>query len=89
MPLAKDVAIDLEPLKTLETPTLTLILLSSSLDPLIEETAETIHVQVSPRPFALSQNILPQKRGGGTSIITLERLQLSRPAPPLRFQFQS
>jgi hypothetical protein len=33
MPLAKDVAIELEPLKTLETPTLTPIVLSSSLDP--------------------------------------------------------
>jgi hypothetical protein len=89
MPLAKDVAIDLEPPKTPETPTPTPILLSSSPDPLIKETAKTIHVQVGPRPFALSQNILPQKRGGGTSIITPERLQLSRPAPPLRFQFQS
>jgi hypothetical protein len=85
MPLAKDIAIELEHSKTLETPTLTLILLSSSLDPLIEETAETIHVQVSPRPFAISQNILLQKQGGGTSIITLERLRLSRLALSLRF----
>jgi hypothetical protein len=85
MPLAKDVAIGLEPLETLETPKLTLILLSSSLDPLIKETAKTIHVQVSPRPFAISQNILLQKRGRGTSIITLERLRLSRLALSLRF----
>jgi hypothetical protein len=89
MPLAKDVAIDLEPPKTPETPTPTPILLSSSPDPLIKETAETIHVQVSPRPFAVSQNMLPQKQGGGTSMITPERLRLSRPAPPMRFQFQS
>jgi hypothetical protein len=58
MPLAKDVAIELNPLKTLKTPRLTLILLSSSLDPLIKEKAKTIHVQVSPRPFTILQNIL-------------------------------
>jgi hypothetical protein len=58
MPLAKDVHIDLEPPKTLETPTPTLVLLSSSLDPLSEERSNTIHVQVSLRPFAISQNIL-------------------------------
>jgi hypothetical protein len=33
MPLAIDVAIELEPLKSLETPTPTLVVLSSSLDP--------------------------------------------------------
>jgi hypothetical protein len=85
MPLAKDVPIELEPLKTLETPTLTLILLSSSLDPLSGERAETIHLQVGPRPLAISQNMLPQKRGRGTSMITLERLRLSRLALAMRF----
>jgi hypothetical protein len=53
MPLAKDVPIKLEPLETLEVATLTLILLSSSLDPLSTERAETIHVQVGPRPLAM------------------------------------
>jgi hypothetical protein len=78
----------LEPPKTPETPTPTPILLSSSPDPTSEERSDTIHVQVGPRPFAISQNILPQKRGGGNSMITPERLRLSRPAPPMRFQFQ-
>jgi hypothetical protein len=72
MPLAKDEAIELEPLKTLKTPRLTLIFLSSSLDTLMGGSAETIHEREGPRPFALSQNILPQKRGGGNSMITLE-----------------
>jgi hypothetical protein len=85
MPLAKDVPIELEPLKILETPTPTLILLSSSLDPTSKERSDTIHVQVGPRPFAIPHNILPQKRGRGNSIITPERLQLSRPALPIRF----
>jgi hypothetical protein len=79
---------ELEPPKTPETPSPTPILLSSSPDPLIEETAETLHVQVGPKPFATSQNIVPQKRGGGNSMITPERLRLSRPAPAMRFQFQ-
>jgi hypothetical protein len=85
MPLAKDVPIELESLKTVETPRLTPILLSSSLDPLIREMAETIHRQKGPRPFTLSQNILLKKRGRSNSIITLERLQLSRLALFLRF----
>jgi hypothetical protein len=85
MPFAKDVAIDLEPPKTLETPTPTLILLSSSLDPISEESSKTIHVQVSPRPFAIPQNMLLQKRGRGNSITILERLQLSRLALSIRF----
>jgi hypothetical protein len=85
MPLAKDVHIDIEPLKALETPTLTLVLLSSSLDPLSEERSNTIYVQVGPRPFAILQNILLQKRERGNSIITLERLRLSRLALPIRF----
>jgi hypothetical protein len=79
---------DLEPPKTPETPTPTPILLSSSPDPISEERSDTIHVQVGPRPFALSQSILPQKRGGGNSVTTPERLRLGRPAPALRFQFQ-
>jgi hypothetical protein len=54
MPLAKDVLIELEPLKTLVTPTLTLVLILSSLDPLSEERSKTIHVQVGPRPFTIS-----------------------------------
>ena len=78
---------ELEPPRTPETPTPTPILLSSSPDPLFEERAETIHVQVGPRPFAILQNI-PQKRGGGTSITTPERLRFSRPAPSTQFQFQ-
>jgi hypothetical protein len=85
MPFVKDVAMELEPPKTPETPTPTPILLSSSPDPLVEETAETIHVQVSPRPFSMSQNILLQKQGRGNSIITLERLRLARLALSLRF----
>jgi hypothetical protein len=85
MPLAKNVQIDLEPLKTLEIPKLTLVLLSSSLDPLSKESSNTMHVQVSPRPFAILQNILLQKRGRGDSIITLERLRLSSLALPIRF----
>jgi hypothetical protein len=78
MPIAKDVPIELEPPKTLEILTLTPVLLSSSLDPLSGERAKTIHAQVSPRPLAASQNISLQKQGRGTSIITLERLQLSK-----------
>jgi hypothetical protein len=85
MPLAKDVTMELEPPKTPVTPT---VLISSSLDPLSEERSETIHVQVGPRPFAMSQNILPQKRGGGNSMLTPERLRLSRPASSTQFQFQ-
>jgi hypothetical protein len=88
MALARDVAMDLEPPKTPETPTPTPILLSSSPDPISEEESDTIHVQVGPRPFALSQSILPQKRGGGNNVTTPERLRLSRPAPALKFQFQ-
>jgi hypothetical protein len=87
MPLATDVAMELEPPKTLKTPTptpaLPILLHSSpdSLDPLSEERPNTIHVQVGPRPFVSSQNILPQKRGVGNSIITPERLRFSMPAP--------
>jgi hypothetical protein len=44
MPLAKDVTIELKPLKTLVTPTLTLVLILSSPDPLSEERSKTIHV---------------------------------------------
>jgi hypothetical protein len=44
MPLAKDVTIELEPLKTLVTPILTLVLILSSLDALSEERSKTIHV---------------------------------------------
>jgi hypothetical protein len=84
MPLAKDVPMEREPLKTPETPTPTPILLSSSLDPTSEERLDTIHVQVGPRPFAIPQNILPQKQGGGNSIATLERLRLNRPALSIR-----
>jgi hypothetical protein len=83
MPLAKDVAMELEPPKTPETPTPTPILLSSSPEPLSEERSNTIHVQVGPRPFAIPQNLLLQKRGGGNSMITPERLRLSRPAPSM------
>jgi hypothetical protein len=73
MPLATYVAIELEPPKTLRTPKLTPIFLSSSPDPLMGGSAETIHEREGPRPVALSQNILPQKRGRGNSIIILER----------------
>jgi hypothetical protein len=90
MALTKDVAMDLEPPKTPETPTPTPvpIFLSSSPDPIREEGSDTIHVQGGPRPFAISQNTLPQKQGGGNSVTTPELLRLSRPAPPIRFQFQ-
>ena len=79
MPLATDVAIELEPLKTPETPTPTpafLVLLPSSLDPLSEERHNTIHVQVSLNPFAIL--LVLQKRGRGNSTITPERLRFSR-----------
>jgi hypothetical protein len=88
MPLAKDVHMDLEPLKTPETPTPTPVLLSSSPDPPSEESSDTIHVQVGPRPFAIPQNIVLQKRGGGNSIMTPERLRFNRPAPATQFQFR-
>jgi hypothetical protein len=78
MPLPADLPMELEPPKTLETPTPILILLSSSLDPLSEASSNTIHVQVAPNLFAISQNIVPQKRGGDKSMITLERLRLNR-----------
>jgi hypothetical protein len=85
MPLAKDVPIELEPLKTLETPRLSPILLSSSPDPLLGGRGETIHEREGPSPFALSQNILPQRRGGGNSMTTPERLRLNKPTLSLRF----
>jgi hypothetical protein len=82
MPLSKGLPAELESPKTL---TLALVLLSSSLDTV---RSETIHVQVRANPFAIPQNIVPQKRGGGNSIITPERLRFNRPAPATQFQFQ-
>jgi hypothetical protein len=72
MPLSKGLPTELELLKTL---TLTLVLLASSLDTI---RSKTIYVQVRVNPFAISQNIVLQKRGGCNSIITLERLQFNR-----------
>jgi hypothetical protein len=82
MPLSKGPPTELESPKT---PTPTPVLLSSSPD---TARSETIHVQVSQNPFAILQNIVPQKRGGGNSIMTPERLRFSRPAPATQFQFQ-
>jgi hypothetical protein len=79
---------ELEPPKTQETPTPMPILLSSSPDPPSEARSDTIHVQVGPNPFATTQNIVPQKRGGDKSMITPERLRLNSPALSTQFQFQ-
>jgi hypothetical protein len=82
MPLSKGLPAELESPKT---PTPTPVLLSSSPDTI---RSETIHVQVKANPFAIPQNIVPQKRGGGNSIMTPERLRFNRPAPATQFQFQ-
>jgi hypothetical protein len=79
MPLSKSLPAELELPKT---PTLTLVLLSSSLDTV---RSKTIHVQVRANSFAILQNIVLQKRGGGNSIITLERLQFNRLALATQF----
>jgi hypothetical protein len=79
MPLSKGLPAELESPKTL---TLALVLLSSSPDTV---RSETIHVQVRVNPFAIPQNIVLQKRGGGNSIITLERLQFNRLALVTQF----
>jgi hypothetical protein len=71
---------ELEPLKTPETPTPTPILLGSSPDLLSEARSDTIRVRVAPKPLLFSQNIVLQKRGIGNSITTLERLRLNKPA---------
>jgi hypothetical protein len=81
MPLSKGLPAELESPKT---PTPTPVLLSSSPDTV---RSETIHVQVRANPFAIPQNIVPQKRGGGNSIMTPERLRFNRPAPATQFQF--
>jgi hypothetical protein len=81
MPLSKGLPAELELLKT---PTLTLVLLSSSPDTV---RSKTIHVQVRANPFAIPQNIVLQKRGGGNSIITPERLRFNRLALATQFQF--
>jgi hypothetical protein len=81
MPLSKGLPAELELLKTL---TLALVLLSSSLDTI---RSKTIHVQVRANPFAIPQNIVLQKRGGGNSIITLERLRFNRLVLATQFQF--
>jgi hypothetical protein len=81
MPLSKGLPAELESPKT---PTPALVLLSSSPDTV---RSETIHVQVRVNPFAIPQNIVLQKRGGGNSIITPERLQFNRLAPATQFQF--
>jgi hypothetical protein len=81
MPLSKGLPAQLELLKTL---TLALVLLSSSPDTV---RSKTIYVQVRANPFAIPQNIVLQKRGGGNSIITPERLQFNRPALVTQFQF--
>jgi hypothetical protein len=82
MPLSKGLPAEPESPKT---PTPTPVLLSSSPDTV---RSETIHVQVRANPFAIPQNIVPQKRGGGNSIMTPERLRFNRPAPATQFQFQ-
>ena len=79
MPLSTGLPTELESPKT---PTLTPVLLSSSLDTV---RSENMHVQVSLNPFAIPQNIVPQKQGGGKSIITPERLRFNRPALATQF----
>jgi hypothetical protein len=54
MPLPTDLPMELEPPKTLETPTPMPILLPSSPDLLSEARSDTIHVQVGPNPFAIT-----------------------------------
>jgi hypothetical protein len=79
MPLSKGLPAELESPKT---PTPTLVLLASSLDTV---RSETIHVQVRANPFTILQNIVLQKRGGGNSIMTPERLRFNRLAPATQF----
>jgi hypothetical protein len=79
MPLSKGLPAELELPKTL---TLTLVLLLSSLDTV---RFKTIHVQVRANPFAIAQNIVLQKRGGGNSVITLERLRFNKLALATQF----
>jgi hypothetical protein len=79
MPLSKGLPAEPESPKT---PTLTLVLLSSSPDTV---RSKTIHVQVRANPFAIPQNIVLQKQGGGNNIITPERLQFNRPALATQF----
>jgi hypothetical protein len=50
MLLTKDIPIELELLRILEIPILTLILLSSSLDFISDVRSKTIYVLVSPKP---------------------------------------
>jgi hypothetical protein len=79
---------ELEPPKTPETSTPTAILLSSSPDIASEAESETIHVQVGPKPPAIFQNTVPQKRAGRNKMITPERVRLDKPVPSANFQFQ-
>jgi hypothetical protein len=91
MTVPGDLPMELDLPESPQTPTPTTIpnpiLLSSSPDP-SEARSDTIHVQVGPKPSTVSQNVVPQKRGGGNGMVTPERQRLIRPAPSIQFQFQ-